>query len=289
MAKANAQKGPMKSIKSEGKRAAKEAAYSPLMDRLTRLGYGIKGVIYILMGLLAFQGATGKSHTPADQLGAIVAISKLPYGKVMLWVVLIGLISYALWGLIRAFLDPFHKGTDMKGLIARGGFLVSAITYAFLALPTYDLIKGASGGSQTGKTQRFIAVLMAMPWGRAIVGILGLAGIAAGIYQIYMGISSTFEQQFKPYALTSEKLRIAKQMGRFGTIARGVVFGLVGFFLCLAAVYANPHEAQSFAGALNFLAHQPYGLWLLGIIAIGLIAFGVYSLISAAWFRLKNR
>ena len=110
MAKANAQKGPMKNIKLEGKRAAKEAAYSPLMDHLTRLGYGIKGVIYILMGLLAFQGATGKSHTPADQLGAIVAISKLPYGKVMLWVVLIGLISYALWGLIRAFLDPFYKG-----------------------------------------------------------------------------------------------------------------------------------------------------------------------------------
>jgi len=288
MAKAKAQNRPVKSIESEGKKVAKEAAYSPLMERLTRLGYGIKGVLYILMGLLALQGALGKNHSPADQLGAIVAISKLPYGEAIMWIVLVGLVSYSLWGLIRAFLDPFHKGTDLKGLIARGGFLVSAFTYGVLVFPTYDLIQGASGASQTGKTQKFVADLMAMPWGRWAVGILGVAGIAAGLYQIYMGISSTFEQRFKPYALTADQLRTAKQIGRFGTIARGVVFGLVGFFFCLAAIYANPQQAKTFAGALNFLAHQPYGLWLLGIVAIGLIAFGMYSIMSAAWFRLKR-
>jgi uncharacterized protein DUF1206 len=67
-----------------------------------------------------------------------------------------------------------------------------------------------------------------------------------------------------------------------------VVFSLVGFFLCLAAFYSNPRQAKTFDGALDFLAKQPYGLWLMGIIAIGLIAFGIYSLIGAAWFRLKR-
>src|SRR6266498_303158 len=116
---------PAKNMEAKGKKAAKEAAYSPIMERLTRLGYGIKGLIYITMGLLAIQGALGNAKTPADQLGAIRTFSKLPFAQVLLWVVLIGLISYALWGLMRAIIDPFHKGTDTEGLLARGGYLVS--------------------------------------------------------------------------------------------------------------------------------------------------------------------
>src|SRR5215208_4444495 len=103
-----------KSIKAEGKRVAKEAAYSPMMDRLTRLGYAVKGFIYVAMGYIAFLGAMGKSSTPADQLGAIGEFSKLPYADIFLWIILIGLISYSIWGVIRAVLDPFHKGTDLE-------------------------------------------------------------------------------------------------------------------------------------------------------------------------------
>lgn len=289
MARTKTIKGSVNSVKTEGKNAAKKAAYSPTMDRLARLGYAIKGLIYITIGLLAIQGALGKSSTPADQLGAIAAISKLPYGMLALWIVLVGLISYSLWGLIRAILDPFHKGDDTKGLLIRGGYLVSAITYASFILPTYELIRGGGGGSGSNQTQKFVASVMSTSLGRVGVGILGLIVVAAGFYQIYSGITSKFDKQFKSYALSPQQLKIAIQLGRFGTIARGIVFALVGFFLCLAALYANPSSAKGFGGALNFLAHQPYGLWLLGIVALGLIAFGIYSVMSAAWFKLKNR
>ena len=113
---------PVKKIETEGKAAAKEAAYSPTMEKLTRLGYGIKGLIYITMGLLAIQGALGKGKSPADQLGAIQTFSKLPFAQVLLWIVLIGLISYSLWGVIRAIMDPFHKGTDVLLLQVRSMF-----------------------------------------------------------------------------------------------------------------------------------------------------------------------
>ena len=276
------------SVKAQGKRVAKEAAYSPLMDRLARLGYAVKGIIYIMMGFLAFRGALGKSSTPADQFGAITAFAKLPYANVFLWVILIGLVSYSLWGLIRAFLDPFHKGSDMKGLLARGGYLLSAITYATFVIPTYQLITGARRGAGSNQMTQMVTKIMVMPMGRYILGAVGIAVIAAGLYQIYMGIKQDFEKQFKPYALTPEQIRVAKQVGRFGTIARGVVFALVGYFLFLGAYYAHSGQDQGFAGALRFLAQQPYGLWLLGIVAAGLIAYGIYALMSAAWFRLRD-
>lgn len=281
-------KQDMKNIEAKGKRTAKEAAYSPTMERLARLGYGVKGLIYITMGLLAIQGALGKAKTPADQFGAIRTFSKLPFAQVFLWIVLIGLISYALWGIIRAVMDPFHKGTDTDGLLARGGYLISAATYASFVVPTYQLISGgrsSSGGNQT----HLVAQIMSLPMGRIIVGVIGIAAIGAGLYQIYMGVESKFEKQFKPYALTRENYRIAIQIGRFGTIARGIVFAIVGFFIFLAAWYSNPGRAQGIDAALNYLAKQPYGLWLMGIVAVGLMAFGIYSLMTAAWFRFERQ
>lgn len=278
---------PVKKIGTEGKAAAKEVAYSPTMEKLTRLGYGIKGLIYITMGLLAIQGALGKGKSPADQLGAIQTFSKLPFAQVLLWAVLIGLISYSLWGVIRAIMDPFHKGTDTEGLLTRGGYLVSAATYASFVVPTYRLISGGRSSSGSSQTH-LVAQIMSMPMGRIIVGVVGVAAIGAGLYQIYSGIRSRFEKQFKTYALTAEQYRLAIQIGRFGTIARGIVFAIVGFFFALAAYTANPGRAQGIDGALSYLEKQPYGLWLMGIVAVGLIAFGIYSLMTAAWFRFKR-
>jgi len=288
MAKATSKSSTAKSVEAKGKQVAKEAAFNPWMERLTRLGYAVKGFLYVAIGFIAIAGALGRSKTPADQLGAIEEFSKLPYANILLWVILVGLISYSLWGVIRAALDPFHKGNDLKGLLTRGGYLLSAVTYATFVIPTFHLINGASGGSGSASTVKMVSTVMNMTMGRWLVGVAGLAVIAAGLYQMYMGIKMDFDQRFKPYALTPEQLKIAKQMGRFGTIARGVVFGLVGYFLVLAAYEANPGNARGFDGALKYLARQPYGLWILAVIALGLIAFGLYSFMSAAWFRLKQ-
>jgi hypothetical protein len=267
---------------------AKEAAFSPLMDRLTRLGYAVKGLLYAGIGLISIAGALGKSSTPADQLGAIAELSKLPAAEPVLWLMLIGLVSYSLWGVIRAVLDPFHKGTDMEGLLMRGGYLISAATYASFVVPTYQILSGVRHGDAANATVQMVSKVMNMPLGRWLVGIVGLAAIAAGIYQIYSAMKVDFDQRFKPYALSAEQLRIAKQLGRFGTAARGLVFSLTGFFLVLAAYRSSPGSARGFDGALDYLAEQPYGIYLLVFVALGLIAFGVYSLMSAAWLKFKK-
>jgi len=288
MTKVNAKGNSVQSIKAEGKKVAKDAAFNPVMERLTRLGYAVKGFLYMAIGIISIASALGKSNTPADQLGAIVEFSKLPYAGPILWIILLGLVSYSLWGVIRAVLDPFHKGTDTEGWLARGGYLVSAATYASFVFPTYQLIVGARQGAGGNATVKLVSQIMNMPMGRWLVAALGVAAAAAGFYQMYMAIKMDFDKRFKTYALTADQRRMAIQIGRFGTFARGVVFAIVGFFITLAAVQANPGHARGFDGALDYLAKQPYGLWLLGFVSMGLIAFGMYSLMSAAWFRLKR-
>jgi hypothetical protein len=208
---------------------------------------------------------------------------------VLLWVILLGLISYSLWGVIRAVFDPLQKGHDLKGLIARGGFLFSAASYALLILPTYGYISGAGSTSPSGaSTQKFLASIMSTPWGPWAIGIIGLAVIAGGLQQIYEGFKSTFDKQFQAYAMNAQEVKWATQLGRFGTATRGVIFALVGVSLCVAAYEANANQPVGIDSALATLLRQPYGVWLLGIVAIGLVAFGIYSVACAIWFRVKR-
>lgn len=275
-------------IKAGVEKAGQKAASSPLMEALTRLGYGVRGLIYITMGLLAVQVALGKGGALASPQGAIAAIGKQPAGMVFLWIVLLGLISYALWGVVRAVFDPLQKGTDLKGLVERGGFLVSAFGYAVLVWPTYGYIMGASQTASGSQTQKLIATIMALPWGRWAIGGIGLAVLAGGLYQIYLGLGAGFERQFETYALTPKEVKLATNVGRFGTAARGVVLVVMGGLISLAAYRANPSQPVGMDTALATLLNQPYGLWLLGLIAVGLIAFGFYSMLSAIWFGQKR-
>jgi len=269
------------------KNSAHNAAFSPVMEVLTRLGYGVRGVIYIVMGILAVQVALGKGGALASPQDAIAAIGKQPAGMILLWVVLIGILAYSVWGLVRAIWDPLHKGSDTKGILTRIGYLASAVGYAFLAYTTYGFINGASQ-SASGSPAKLLASVMAMPMGRWAIALVGLIVVVVGLYQIMLGIKAGFEKQFQTYDLTPKEAKLVTDVGRFGTVARGVVFALVGGLIFLAAYNSNPSQPVGMDAALATLLHQPYGIWLLGIIAVGLVAFGFYSLLGAIWFRFKR-
>jgi len=289
MSGASNEHGSIGSIKAEVENAGQKAAFSPVMEALTRVGYGVRGLIYVTMGLLALNVALGKGGEPTDQQGAIAAIGRQPAGIVFLWVVLLGLVSYSLWGVIRAVFDPLHKGNDLKGLVARAAFLFSAAIYAILVLPTYGFITGARRTAQNGaQTQLSIAWIMSKPWGPWAIGVIGLAVIAVGGYEIYRGINNSFDKQLKTYAMTAQQAKLATPLGRFGTAARGLVIALVGVSLCQGAYRSSSSKAIGIDAALTALKRRPYGVWLLGIVAVGLMAFGVYSMLGAAWFRARR-
>jgi Domain of Unknown Function (DUF1206) len=277
-----------KGIKARVKRAGRKAEYSPVMEVMTRLGYGVRGFVYVMMGLLSLGVALGKGGALASPQTAIAAIGKQPAGLILLWVVLVGIISYAAWGLVRAVMDPLDNGRDLKGLLARFGFLNSAFGYAILAVSTFGYITGASKARAGSQNQSFTASIMALPWGRWALGILGAAVLVGGLYQIYLGFSKDFNEQFKSYVLTSQEVKLTTSVGRFGTSARGIVFALVGALIVLAAYRANPSQPVGMDTALATLIHQPFGIWVLGIVAVGLISFGLYSMLGALWFRIKK-
>jgi hypothetical protein len=210
-----------------------------------------------------------------------------------LYVILIGLFGYALWGFIRAALDPWHKGTDAKGIAERVGYAVSGISYGLLAYATYGLITAraaaAQNGAQAAQTQQTTGSILTNSWGPWVVGIAALIILGVGLSQVMKGLTPHFERQFQAYALSAAERTWIDRLGRFGTAARGVVFALIGVFLFVAATHRDPSRAKGMDGVLTALLHQPSGPYLLGFVALGLIAFGIYSAMSGFWLRSRSR
>jgi hypothetical protein len=275
-------------VGEDTKEAAREVAESTPIEVLARIGYFARGVLYIIVGLLAVQVATGLRGDTEGKAGALATIEAQPFGKFLLIAMIIGLAGYSLWGFVRAIFDPMEKGTSPKGLAQRAGYLVSAVSYGALIFPAIALIRGTGDPNESQGAEQGTAFLLSQPLGQWLVGIIGLIAIGGAIGQTYLGITTKFDKDFKKEEMNAEELKWARRVGRFGYVARGVVFFLGGFFLVRAALLYNPQEASGLDEALATLAQQAYGTILLGVVALGLISFGIYSILCTRWIKLKK-
>lgn len=265
-----------------------QAISHPWFEKLSRFGYAAKGLVYFVIGLLALQAAISSGGQTTDQSGALEAIVVQPFGKFLLSLVAIGLIGYALWRIVQAVLDPEHSGqsTDTKQVVQRLGYAFSATAYAGLAATAIKLVLG-SGGSNGNATQDWTARFLSQPFGQWLVGIAGLITIAVGIAYLYEAYKGKFRRHFNFSGVNPQAQTWAVRLGRFGIAARGIVFAIIGIFLVQAAIRSNPDKAKGLGDALAALAQQPFGPWLLGLVALGLIAYSIYSLVEARYRRLQ--
>ncbi len=272
----------------EAGQLAEDAATSKWMIWLARLGYAIKGVVYLVIGLLAIQLAAGAGGKVTDQKGALQTISALPFGKFLMIVVTIGLIGFALWSFIQAIFDTEHKGKDAKGIIGRVGYVLVGVGYATVAYGAFQFVTTSQigGKGSTANTQNWTALLLKQPFGVALVVIVGLIVLAVAGYLFVKAYKARFQYRLNLSGVSAQMRRWVISMGRFGYAALGVVFTIIGLFLVVAAFQRNAHEAKGLDGALQELAHQPFGTFLLGIVALGLVAYGVYSFVEARYRRV---
>jgi hypothetical protein len=258
------------------------------VERLARLGYTAKGIVYAIVGVLAVQAALGTGGKTTDTKGALSTIAEQPFGKFLLALVAVGLIGYVIWCCVEVIQDPEHRSNNTKSLARRAGYGISGIIYASLAVSAIRLIMGSdSGGSSTNSAQGWTARLLSQPFGQWLVGFIGALIIGFGFYEFYRAYKAKFRNQLKLNQMSPTKETWAMRISRFGLAARGVVFVMIGFFLIQAARQSDASAARGLDGALATLAQQPYGPWLLGIVALGLVAYAIYMWLQARYRRIN--
>ncbi|HEX7186117.1 MAG TPA: DUF1206 domain-containing protein [Thermoanaerobaculia bacterium] len=266
---------------------AVRGASRPWVEKLARFGYAARGVVYAVVGILAIQTAfSGRGGQTTGAEGAIRTIAE--QSRILLVLMAIGLIGYALWRFVQAFLDPEGLGRDAKGMAKRGAMLASGLVYGGLALTAFRLIAGSgdAAGSGQGGNQALTASILDKPFGRWLVALAGIAVIASALHQIWSAYTKRFERKLNTAEMNEQERRMALRTGQLGLSARGIAFLITGWFLVQAALKYDPSQARGLGGALETLARQPYGPWLLGLVALGLIAFGAYSFLEARYRRI---
>ncbi|MDQ4077265.1 MAG: DUF1206 domain-containing protein [Chloroflexota bacterium] len=266
---------------------AKAALSNPWFERLARFGYLSKGAVYVIVGILAIQAALGTRAAPPDTQDALTAIVARPTGQLLLIGVAVGLLGYVAWRLVQALLDPENKGHDLKGIVQRIGYLFSGIAYGGVALAALEIVTGGPGRGQSDATEDWTARFLAQPFGVWLVILAGVAIIGYGAEQLYEAYSASFQERFKGHEMSDSARRWAVYVGRLGYAARGLVYGLIGWFLLQAAYLVDADAADGLREVLLTLSRQPYGPWLLGLVGIGLASYGLYAMFEARYRHVE--
>lgn len=264
------------------KATAREVEGSKTVTWLARLGLVSRGIVWLVVGLLAVQVALG-SNKKADKNGALAAIKDQPFGAVLLVVLVIGFLGYAAWRLLEGAVGHRDQEEGRKRWTKRLASLFRGAIYLGLAVTTAKFL--VSGGG-SDKTKPLTARVMAATGGRTLVFVVGAAFVIGGGAMVVRAFKQKFEDNLAMGQMSPGMRSATRVIGTAGLASRGVVFALIGWFLCDAAVRFDPQKAKGLDATLKTVAHQPFGRILLLIAAVGLVAFALWSFIEARYRKL---
>lgn len=254
-----------------------------MIEPLARLGYASKALIYAIVGMLAVAAAANRGGQVTDTSGALKVVLSQPFGRVLLFVLAIGLCGYAAWRLLDSLRDPDRHGTTVRGMVTRIGNAVRGVVYGALGLEAFRLLRGLSG-SNGEEAQVWASRVMAVPLGDIALAMVGLVVVAYGASEIIDGV------RFKPDRLIDMspvprawRTRLHRIM-KFGVGARGLIICTLGVFLVRAGLSERPADAAGTRESMVELTSVVEGRWLLLLIACGMLAYAVDQGVHA-WCR----
>ena len=235
------------------------------LETWTRIGFFARGLIYILLGYVALDAAAPDSTSDLFR-----SVEDLPGGNVMLGIILLGAIGYGIYKILNAVQNLEGFDDDAKGKAKRFFYIVGGFGYFVLAYLAGKTLFG-SGGSGDGTQE----AASATP--DILLYLVGAGILVAGIYQIKKGVTREFLRGL------ADAPPFVEIWGMLGHVARGIVFAVSGWFVIQST--SNPDMAKGLAGALASL--KDTGTFFT-ILCIGLILFGLFSLVEAKYRIVPN-
>ncbi|MFH8223606.1 DUF1206 domain-containing protein [Streptomyces sp. NPDC018057] len=274
---------------SYGHGKARRAARSRAVAGAARAGFAARGLIYVLVGVIALEIAFDRAggDRQADRGGALGELADSPFGSVTLWIVGTALAGMALWRLSEAAVGgpgPDGAKPSRRAMAAARCAFYVFVSFSVLSYAAGD--RGSGSGSSDRQTDDVTATVLSWPAGRWIVGAAGTAVVIAGLWMAVRAARKTFRRRLRTEDMSRRARRFTDLLGVAGGTARGVVFASAGVFALVAAVRQQPGEAKGMDDTLRSFRDLPAGPWVLALVALGLAGFGAFSWCHARWRRL---
>lgn len=248
---------------------------------MARWGLVSKGILYALVGLIAVDVSVAGGERIRDRGGALTALADTWPGKLLVGAVAVGLLGYSLWRFAEVLLGRTLEGGEQLGVLKRLGVLARGVWYLGLLGVAASALAGAD--EPANREDRFTARVLEFPAGRWLVAAVGLGILGAGVFNLWRGVTGRFKRRLKLRKMGELEERAFTVIGVVGHLARALVFGLMGLFLVRAAWQYDAKETIGLDGALAKVLRQDYGDTLLGLVAGGLLAYGLYCFVEARY------
>ena len=262
--------------------AADDATDSRGFVLAARAGYVAAGLLHVMIGVIALRVATGGSGS-ADQSGAVAALAGSPGGTVLLWACFLGCAALAVFLFSEIFFGATQRSDRdrLKHRVKMGG---QAVVYGAIGAVFGTYALGGTSDS-SGSTQSLSARLMAHPAGTVLLIVVGLGLVVAGAFFVHRGVTRSFRENLKSLPPGTAG-RAVMWLGTAGYAAKGVALAVLGVLVVVATVRSDPEQSSGLDGALKALQEQPFGAWILGAVALGLICYGVFMVVRARYQRM---
>lgn len=262
-------------------------ALTEAVEYAARVGYGARGFVYISLGVLTLLAAMDIGGRAVGTKGAVFWLVGQPFGRVWLVALGLGLWAFVAWRVLQSVFDADREGQKPRALLLRAGQAVSGLFYALLASSVFEFLDEVGmnmAAEDVAENQRKAAMLLDLPFGDALLIVVGLVVIGVGIGNIVKGFRADFGETLS----CSERLcRPLTLVARAGYVARGLAYLPLALFVVLAGWHARASEVGSFGSSLDALEAQPGGSLMLGATAVGLIAFGAFAFVEARFRRIR--
>jgi hypothetical protein len=264
---------------------AQQAGESASLEVLARIGLIAYGVVHIVIGCLALQIAWGASaRKSADVSGALRTLADQPFGKILLWLIAIGLGALALWQASEAIWG-FRTREGVKRIRKQVTSGAKAVIFAALGVSAASIALG-SGSSSSQSQQQATSGVLAWPGGHVIVVVTGLIIIGVGVAGVVKGLNKSFTEEIDTSSMSPVAREGVARLGQVGYIAKGMSLGMVGGLLSYAALTFERQKAPGLDGALHTVLAQPFGRFLLTAVALGFAAFGLFAMLESRFRRM---
>lgn len=254
-------------------------------------GFFTKGMIYVILGALTFMAAFGLGGDVSSRDNVIVFLLQLPLGKALVGVTAVGLFAYSLWRFYQMLINPgdSEEEENVKTGFKRVRFFYSGALYGLIAYsfakPLISELTGSSSDNgdsdSNGEEKAALWELLSEDWGKAVIWILAAIVAGQALRQFHLAYTAKFMKKIDNYPSIKYEYDFIKKSGRFGYGARGIVFGIIAFFLVQVIIRHNANLYEGTEGALQFLLSFSYGPFLLGAVALGLMGYGVFNMMVA--------
>jgi hypothetical protein len=239
------------------------------------------GIIYAAIGVIAILSFLKVRHGGADEGSMMAILNDYVIGKIFIWVILLGTVCYIIWRFYETIKDPYGYGKDMKGLAKRTGIALSTIADILIVYAAIRVLLGASNLQPDGQPieERQMVNDLLQQGSSWLVICLGLGYLITAIIQFFYGITRGYKERVNIKQLSGPFRNTIHVLAWAGYFARGIILGIIGFFLVKAGIVKDATHVVNTDKAFDFIGDHIGHVYFI-LVAAATICYGLFMFVQ---------